>query len=205
MGCPRVIRSDFGTENGTVRQMQHFMRTNCQDAFAGDRSFLQGTSKSNQRIECWWSVFRKHCTQYWMNLFEELKDDGHFSGDFLDTSLIQLCFMNLIQDDIDTTVKEWNSHRIASSRNRHGPFGRPMVMYTVPQLYGTQDYTVPVQHDEVEVCETECQFKSRFPCDKDVFKLCTLLMNEAGIDKPSNAEQGLHLYHFLRRTLLQQI
>ncbi|KAF3847309.1 hypothetical protein F7725_020337 [Dissostichus mawsoni] len=32
-----------------------------------------------------------------MNLFQTLQEDGHFTGDFLDKSLIQFCYLNLVQ------------------------------------------------------------------------------------------------------------
>ena len=51
VGCPRLLRGDAGTENSSVRQMQQFLRRNSQDAFAGERSFREGSSQSNQRIE----------------------------------------------------------------------------------------------------------------------------------------------------------
>ena len=97
MRCPRVIRADFGTENTNVRQIQMFLRRNGDDTFAGERSCLLGSSPNNQRIEFWWSILRKHCAQFWLNVFHELKDSGHFTGDFLDISLIQFCFLNMIQ------------------------------------------------------------------------------------------------------------
>lgn len=97
MGCPRVIRSDFGTENNTVRQMQQFLRRNGDDPLASEKSFMQGTSQHNQRIESWWGVLRKHSIQFWLNMFGQVKDQGHFTGDHLDKSLLQFCFMNLIQ------------------------------------------------------------------------------------------------------------
>ena len=56
-------------------------------------------------------------------------------------------------------MKEWNAHRISPSRNQQGPFGRPSVIYHIPQLYGAEDLSVPVQPDEIEVCESECTFK----------------------------------------------
>ena len=106
---------------------------------------------------------------------------------------------------MDTVKVEWNCHRIAPSRNRHGPFGRPVIMYGIPEVYGVHDFLVPVQLDEVEVCETECTSKSALPCDKDVFDLGTLLMTELGVNEPKDAEEGVSLYHFLRSTILQQI
>lgn len=94
-GTPAMIRSDFGTENGAMANMQRFLRwsthgedTNC---------FIYGSSNHNQRIESWWCFLRKHHSQQWMNLFQELKDNDCFSGDFLDKQLILFSCLNLIE------------------------------------------------------------------------------------------------------------
>ena len=96
-GCPIKVWADRGTENTYVKDLQIFLRRNNLDRFAGHRSFLTGKSTANQRIESWWGILRKECIQYWMNLFSSLKDDGMFTGYELDKSLIQFCFMGLIQ------------------------------------------------------------------------------------------------------------
>lgn len=96
-GCPAVLRTDFGTENSIIKRIQQFLRRNGNDALAGPSSFMQGTSHHNQRIECWWSFLRKHCTQFWMNAFSYLREEGMFTGTYLDKALIQFCFLNLIQ------------------------------------------------------------------------------------------------------------
>ena len=96
-GCPQRLRADPGTENGHVRDMQMFLRRSHTDHHVGDGSFIYGCSTANQRIESWWGVLRKQSVQYWMDIFQTLKDDGLFSGDFLDKSLVQFCYLNLIQ------------------------------------------------------------------------------------------------------------
>lgn len=96
-GCPERLRADRGTENGHVENMHIFLRRNHNDVFAQERSFLYGRSTSNQRIESWWGILRKQGIKFWMNLFKTLQKDGHFSGDFLDKSLIQFCFLDLVQ------------------------------------------------------------------------------------------------------------
>lgn len=95
--CPLRIRSDRGTENSYIEQMQMFLRRNHTDEFAFKKSFLKGVSTANQRIEAWWSVLRKQNSQFWINFFGIMRDSGDFSGDFLDKNLIQFCFMNIIQ------------------------------------------------------------------------------------------------------------
>lgn len=96
-GCPERVRSDAGTENRHVEQMQYVLRENHTDRFAGFHSFLYGKSTGNQRIESWWGILRKQCIQNWMDMFKQLQYDGYFTGDVLDKSLIQFCFMETIQ------------------------------------------------------------------------------------------------------------
>ena len=105
--CPRKVRGDRGTENCHIAAMQRFLRRNHTDSLAGDRSFVYGKSIANQRIEAWWGVLRKECSQYWMNLLSSLKDDGNFSGDKFDKNLVQFCFMNLIQVIYSLVPIDW--------------------------------------------------------------------------------------------------
>lgn len=204
-GTPTIVRADLGTENSYVKRMQPFLRRMGNDAFAGARSFLQGSSHHNQRIEGWWSFLRKHCIQYWMNVFSQLKEDGSFTGTFLDKSLIQFCFSNLIQEELYTLQEEWNSHRITPSRNQFGPFGRPNVMYNFPEAFNTQDYLKRVEPDEVEVCEDECIFKDERPCDPDIFELCCMEMADNNLEVPRNAFEATVLYRYLRNMMLVHI
>ena len=96
-GCPTKIRVDRGTENGHIEVMQRVMRNNHDDSLAGDKSFVYGTSPANQRIESWWGILRKQCSQHWMNLCSSLKEEDTFSGSMLDKNLVRFCFMKLIQ------------------------------------------------------------------------------------------------------------
>ncbi|KAI2661103.1 Testis-specific Y-encoded protein 1 [Labeo rohita] len=96
-GCPRIVRCDLGTENVIMRDIQVFFRRNDGDERAVPRSCITGLSSANQRIESWWVQMRKEGIEFWIQFFGELKDEGLFSGDFLDKALMQLCFRNIIQ------------------------------------------------------------------------------------------------------------
>ena len=50
-GCPLVMRSDHGTENGIARSFQRFFRRNGNDPRAREMSYLEGPSMANQIIE----------------------------------------------------------------------------------------------------------------------------------------------------------
>jgi len=88
-GAPKLVRTDFGTENGLVEVLQ--------TALVGDNSFHYGKSTTNQRIECFWSLLRKQCMQFWMDTLRNLQDEGLFCGDFLDKSLVQYCYTSVVQ------------------------------------------------------------------------------------------------------------
>lgn len=98
-GCPRMLRADMGTENVLVEDIQCILKSEAILDPLQDKApaFIYGTSPANQRIEAWWAILRKHHAQFWLNVFNYLKDNGHFSGSFVDKSLIQFCFLKLIQ------------------------------------------------------------------------------------------------------------
>lgn len=98
-GCPRILRGDAGTENVNVKVIQEYLRRNSSDSVA-HRCYMEGASTGNQRIESWWGFMRKHCIQYWMDLFQSMRDCGEFQGEFLDKELIRFCFLHLIQASI---------------------------------------------------------------------------------------------------------
>lgn len=56
---PMRLRTDCGTENGIMAAIQCTLRTGHTDDYAGADSHMYGTSMANQRIESWWSYFRK--------------------------------------------------------------------------------------------------------------------------------------------------
>ena len=70
-GCPILLRTDPGTDTGTMAIIQCHLRSHHNDELAGDRAHRYGPSTGNQRIECWWS----HLTR-WINFFKDLSDRG---------------------------------------------------------------------------------------------------------------------------------
>ena len=78
-GMPSIVRADYGTENVKIAGVQRFLRRHGSDLFAGTKSFMYGRSVSNQRIESWWSLLRKSCTDWWISHFKDLRDFGSYS------------------------------------------------------------------------------------------------------------------------------
>ncbi|XP_054886887.1 uncharacterized protein LOC129360588 [Poeciliopsis prolifica] len=67
---PMRLRTDLGTENGTMAAVQCTLRHAHTDYYAGSSSHSYGSSTGNQRIESWWSSFRRGRSQFWMDFSE---------------------------------------------------------------------------------------------------------------------------------------
>ena len=57
-GCPRLVRTDRGTENVLLATSQCFLRRSGNDSLSGFHAHRYGSSHSNQHIEASWSFFR---------------------------------------------------------------------------------------------------------------------------------------------------
>ncbi|KAL4008601.1 hypothetical protein ACER0C_002453 [Sarotherodon galilaeus] len=65
---------------GIIAKYYMALRSDHGDELAGAHSHMYGTSTTNQRIESWWSLFRKQRTQFWIKLFSDLRERHLFNG-----------------------------------------------------------------------------------------------------------------------------
>ncbi|KAE8284603.1 hypothetical protein D5F01_LYC17938 [Larimichthys crocea] len=195
-GCPRIVRGDRGTENVKVRDFQRFLRRNIHDG-SGIDGYIKGASTANQQIESWWGFLRRESMEFYISLFNDLKDRGLFDGAYLDRSLIQFCFIGIIQDELDETIHVWDSHVIRPSKNDRVPNGQPRIMYMLSELYTSDDHISPVERADVQLCQSNCTLRPAVPCDTDIYNICNILMVESQLHLPADAYQALDLYlHF---------
>ena len=195
-GTARIIRADRGTENGSIEVIQHFFRRESNDEFGGDLSFMYGRSTSNQRIEAWWGVLRKQCTDWWMRYFKDLRDQGLFcDDDVIHRECLKFCYMSILRKELYKVAELWNSHRIRPSSNPESPSGRPDILYHVPQSSNTQDYLIPVSFDEIDVAEDECaEEPNLFGCSHVFKDLAEMIMEDEGLQAPNIVEKAQNLY-----------
>jgi len=110
------------------------------------------------------------------------------------------------QQELDDVSDVWNSHRIRPSRNDAVPAGRPLVMYSLPSVYGARDYIQPVDPETVRLCREECSFISAdVSCDADVHALCSLYMTRHNWVMPVDHLLGAELYLNLRTCFYQDL
>lgn len=108
-----------------------------------------------------------------------------------------------LQDELDATKESWNSHLIRPSKNVNVPHGRPDIMYTVPELYDTEDYLCDVSEQDIISCEEDCLHRSDIACDEDVHTLCTYIMAENNLTVSVDAYMAIDLYLTLREKLVR--
>ncbi|XP_065888426.1 uncharacterized protein [Dysidea avara] len=199
-GCPTIVRSDRGTENCNVAFLQPFLRESCDDQFRGEKSFMYGKSTSNQRIEAWWGQLRKNGAGWWMDFFKELRTNGELDDSCdIQMDCLRFSFMSLIQQELIIIANEWNVHTIRQSAQNPG--GVPDVLYFLPHQNNCRSYKHPIDNDDIEAAEEYSCLKPE-PTSPEFKELAELLMAEAGINSPTNADEGLALYRHLKSAIL---
>ncbi|OWF36792.1 hypothetical protein KP79_PYT02859 [Mizuhopecten yessoensis] len=134
-----------------------------------------------------------------------MKNEDKFDGNFIDKSLLQFCFMRIMQDTLDDVAQLWNAHRIRPSRHQIALSGRPNTMYHLPEVYGFNHQACPVKPEHEQECESICTPKNTVRCDKDIFELCCIIMTEYNVSSPRDAEEATQLYRFLREIILDDL
>ena len=201
-GVPRVVRSDAGTENCIIKDLQILFRSHHRDAMQGEKSFQTGTSTSNQRIEMLWSFLMKNFTSFWRNLFKDLRDNGLFSNsNAFNVNCLRFCFLPLIQHRLDVFKSMWNNHRIRSQRHTEVPCGVPEVLFSQPLMYGDRDFSfsLPFNSDYVRILTDFCtELSDERGCSEDFWYqlqvICGVAREEIRRVVPFNIEEAISLY-----------
>lgn len=141
-GCPKEVVTDLGTENGKMAAMQSFFSNN-------ENAHRYVGSPRNQRIESYWSMYRKTQSSWWINFFKDLVDHGRLNtSDDFEKNCLWFCFAHLIQADLTQTCEHWNTHKIRKSRH-YTIDGRPDVLYFLPEGNGGEsNLIVPVEEEK---------------------------------------------------------
>lgn len=188
-GCPVKLRTDCGTENGTMAAMQCTLKNNID-------AHKYGTSPANQRIEGWWSFLRRNRSSWWIDFFKNLIEQDIFNpGNELQMECLWICFSQLIQNDLNLVKEHWNTHRIRRS-SYHTVSGRPDELFFLPELHGGTDHLLcQVTHDEVDSLKENLTYVEEKSVQLEYFEY---VLENISANIPNNCEEGLQLY----RTLL---
>ena len=79
-GCPQILQTDCGTENVTIAALQTLFCEVSDSGIDASKCHRYSSSQNNQRIECWWSSFRKSRSEWWITKFQQLTENGFFNA-----------------------------------------------------------------------------------------------------------------------------
>lgn len=195
---PRLVRSDRGSENVVVGGIQRFLRRGFSDPNANQASFQYGTSTRNQRIEAWWSQFRKNRCNWWINFFKDWSDLNQFDlGIGYHKMCMHFCFMGLIQKELDDVKYMWNNYRIRKVRNSESPGGKPVVLFFAPHLSGGTDCSYRIRQSDIDLVNEYCEETPFLGCTSEFLELASIIMQEKDIGMPKNAYDAKVLFNVL--------
>ena len=195
-GCPTIVRSDCGSENVLVAAMQSYFRADGIDEFAGTKSHQYGSSPTNQRIEGWWSFFRKGHSGWWINFLKGMCDSGILElGNEFHMECLWFCFWRVIQNELDEVRNHWNSHYIR--RSHHGTVpGIPDILFFLPGNTGAVDCLVPVSSTKIQQVEPQCLMEEEENVFKEYFEY---LMETNSWDYAMNARDAFSLFQSINQ------
>ena len=198
---PIIVRCDKGTENIHIAKIQPFLRSDHDDMFSGNDSFLYGKSTGNQRIESWWCILRRQSANFWMNLFKDMISIGLFKPDDpIHANCLRYCFMHLISYDLTKLAVEWNQHLIEAKQKDEGPRGKPDVLFFTPQRYNTESYGHMYNKDHTMSILHEIE-QNNLPPDYNPTFVELVLALLPDVEEPKTVDEALSLY----TTILQSI
>lgn len=185
-GYPLKVRTDCGTENVLVASIQSFVH-------ASVDAHVYGTSPGNQRIEGWWSFFRRTHTQFWIEHFEKLVEFGAFHpGNVHETDCLRYCYMNVVQTELNDVRAQWNTHRIRPSVGATCPAGIPDELYFLPVLPAVDQLTEINSPLPVEITDQIEQARS---CeDMNFHDYLDYLCNVHHWTQPTTLDSACQLY-----------
>lgn len=193
-GCPLLLVTDCGSENGIAASIQCMFRTNDQDELAGVKSHRYCSSPANQRIEGWWSFFRRNRSNWWISLFKDMVDYGLLCvGNTLHMECLWFCFSKLLQNDLDKVKDHWNSHKISKSPYS-SVHGVPDVMYFLPEYHRHEECLVSVPEQLVEDMDVHCQSERE---DNVYLEYFEYILETKGWVYPSTPREAIRLYQHI--------
>ena len=106
-----ILRTDCGNENCLMADMQCKLASNTD-------AHRYGSSISNQRIENFWSHFKRIYLSWAIDFFKDLVATGSLIlENIIQMECLWFTFSPLIQCELDRLAKEWNAHKITKSNH----------------------------------------------------------------------------------------
>ena len=140
---PLLLRTDCGTETSMMAGLHSFLHN--------DISLHQyGKSVTNQRIENWWSHYRRGYSNWHINFFKQLVDNNIYElGNYVHAECAWFVFSDLLKCELNEVKRHWNSHYIRKS-TCSATGGIPDDLFYLPERYGFQDCGISINETDLQ-------------------------------------------------------
>ena len=174
-GSAVVVRADKGIENCIIAGMQRYFHREVNQ----NNCFLFGKSTTNQRIEAWWSYFRKNGLQWWMNYFKDLHDRRILDdSNVFHTECLRFCFLGTFQDELTTFMTFWNHHPIWKFKNSESSAGIPDYLYYKNGSNNSlsRDYKIKVDMVDITLANSFTKSPNTFGCSEEFSEMAMIVI-----------------------------
>ncbi|XP_037095439.1 uncharacterized protein LOC119115232 isoform X2 [Syngnathus acus] len=164
-GCPQQLLADPHPENIYIREVKRFL---CRK-----QNYINKCNTTNEQMDSWLLILCEQSVENWTKVFQNLKENGHFTGSDTDKELIQFCFLKPIQDKLNGLLRDWNSQRM---------------------LEAAKNKLLNVSRKAANLCKEKYHFKAQNPNNEPSYERCRLIMAENGWNEPKNEGAAAKLY-----------
>ncbi|XP_068507618.1 uncharacterized protein [Syngnathus scovelli] len=164
-GCPQQLLADPHPENIYIREVKRFLR--------GKQNYIDKCNTTNEQMDSWLLILCEQSVENWTKVFQNLKENGHFTGSDTDKELVQFCFLKPIQDQLNGLLRDWNTQRM---------------------LEAAKHKLLNVSRKAANLCKEKYHFKAQNPNNEPSYERCRLIMAENGWNEPENEGAAAKLY-----------
>lgn len=110
-------------------------------------------------------VYVKACNAtVWINYFKDLRDAGLVdTSNKLHIECVRFAYTEMIQRDFSHTAELWNQQFIRNQRDTECASSKPDMLYFRPELYGSQDYKMPLNYSYDDLQAVKDEYCEEFP------------------------------------------
>ena len=86
----------------------------------------------------------------------------------------KFCFLPILRRELHLIAEQWNTHNIQKQKRFEVEGGKPDVMLFLPEAYGTHNYLLNVDMEDVNACQ-EMYSENAIDYNEDLEELVTLI------------------------------
>ena len=161
---------------------------------ASEESFIYAKSTRNQRIESFWSRYKKYKLNWWINFFKHMISTNlHKSSSAIHREVFVFSFIPVIQADLNKFMITLNCRNIR--KLAEAPGGVLEMLFNLPAIVGFPKKGTNVRERDIHVDkETVVIAQCSTYFDKEIYELPIYYTKNNKLGIPRDRDEGLSFY-----------